>query len=572
MAGRVADGESGFLASLTSAPYFGGGRLPGLGVLGWVPAPMPELRDCQPAVEQVRRVPGSSHRHKESSASWKKHFWRRSGNWALVLFPADNDGVPAPTRLEYRPSCSQGLTQETEMGTTHDALERAEQRSQRDRRAASLEPGQEEARPELDAAATARFVADHGAIKNNVLALGADGLTKRLLLINTLEEGESAACALRFAASLTEDSDLEVLVVDLKPWTLSLREVFRVDHTHGLLDLFSEAGEKAPIIEKPGPGDLYTARLGGDYTSLPEFFESGGFDRFLDSTNERFDFVILDMPGGVGFQECRALCAKVDAAALVLQSGVSAEQVALGAKKYIENPADKLLGVIVDTANANRRKPLKVVSTVVATCLVFGLGFLVGDLGMEPGDAAPGRLESAAGAEAGTDPPRRERAIPLAPPAQTARAETARAPAQEAPAAAAAKPADSAGLRPDKETRQKEALAKEAPVKEAPVIEARVTEARIKEARVKEAGLGEGLAEEAPATEAQTSQATAGQAEEGRVRTVVVSQGDNLYRIILGAYGTYNEGLLRRVLDENPEIPSSKKILVGRTIRLPRLD
>ncbi|HIF99402.1 MAG TPA: hypothetical protein EYQ54_20665, partial [Myxococcales bacterium] len=334
------------------------------------------------------------------------------------------------------------------MGTTHDALERAEQRSQRDRRTTSLEPGQEEAKPELDAAAAARFVPDHGAIKNNVLALGADGLTKRLLLINTLEEGESADCALRFAASLTEDSDLEVLVVDLNPWTSSLREVFRIDHTHGLLDLFSEAGEKAPTIEKAGPGDLYTARLGGDHARLPELLESGGFDRFMDSTNERFDFVILDMPGGAGFQECRALCAKVDAAALVLQSGASADQIARGAKKYIENPADKLLGVIVEKANANRRKRLKVVSTVIATCLVFGLGFLVGDLGMEPGDAAPDRLKSAAGAEASIDPPSRERAIPLAPPAQPVRAEAARAPAQEAPAAAAAKPADSAGLRP----------------------------------------------------------------------------------------------------------------------------
>ncbi len=539
------------------------GGLAGLGVLGWVAARMPELRDCQSAAEQVRRVAGTSDGGEESAASWKEHFFARWGDWALVWSRADNGEVPALTSLEYRPLCSQALTPETEMGTTHDALERAEQRSQRDRRTTSLEPGQEEAKPEPDAAAAARFVADHGAIKNNVLALGADGLTKRLLLINTLEGGESADCALRFAASLTEDSDLEVLVVDLNPWMLSLREVFRIDHTHGLLDLFSEAGEKAPTIEKAGPGNLYTARLGGDHARLPELLESGGFDRFLDSINERFDFVILDMPGGAGFQECRALCAKVDAAALVLQSGASADQIALGAKKYIENPADKLLGVIVDKAKANRRKYVKVVSTVVATCLVFGLGFLVGDLRMEPGAAAPDRLESAAGAEAGIDPPRRERAIPLAPPAQPARAEAARPPVQEARAAAAAKPA---GLRLGEETQVKEALAKEAPVVEAGVIEARATEAR-----VKEAGLGEGLVEEAPAKEAQ-AQATAGQAEEGRVRTVVVSQGDNLFRIILGAYGTYNEGLLRRVLDENPEIPSSKKILVGRTIRLPRVD
>ena len=253
------------------------------------------------------------------------------------------------------------------------------------------------------------------------------------------------------------------------------------------------------------------------------------------------------MPGGAGFQECRALCAKVDAAVLILQSGASADQIALSAQKYIENPAEKLLGVIVDKAKASRRIRLEVVSMVIATCLVFGLGFLVGDLRTGPGDAPPARLESAAGAEARIDPPRPEKIIPVPPLVPPARVEATLASAQEAPTAAAAKPGSRVEVTPSVEIRVKEAL-----VEEASVIDNRVEETGAKEALV--------------------AKATQGRTEAGQVRTVVVSEGDNLFRIILGAYGTYDERLLRHVLDENPDIPSSKKIIIGRTVRLPRVD
>ena len=433
------------------------------------------------------------------------------------------------------------------MGTTHDALKRAENGSQKLGLTTLREPGEEEVRPGRDASAPAKFVVDHGDIKKNLLSLGADGFTKRLLLINTFEGGESPDCVLRFAASLTEDSDLGVLVVDLNPWVLSLGEVLSTDHTLGLLDLFSQGGHTPPPIEKIGPGDLYTARLGGVHARFSELLESGSFDRFLDSMNERFDFVILDMPGGAGFQECRAVCAKVDAAALILQPGASADQIALSAQKYIENPADKLLGVIVDKAKPSRRIRLEVVSTVIATCLAFGLGFLVGDLRTGPGDAPPARLESAAVAEVRIDPPRPEKIIPVLPPVPPARVEATLASAPEAPAAAAAKPESSVEVPPSEEIR-----VTEAPVEKASVIDTSV--------------------EETPAKEALVAKATQGRTEAGQVRTVVVAEGDNLYRIIIGAYGAYDEELLRHVLNENPEIPSSKKIIVGRPLRLPPVD
>jgi len=51
----------------------------------------------------------------------------------------------------------------------------------------------------------------------------------------------------------------------------------------------------------------------------------------------------------------------------------------------------------------------------------------------------------------------------------------------------------------------------------------------------------------------------------------VVMKGDNLFKIINEAYGTYNETLLRAVLHENPEIRDPDRIFVEQVIWLPKI-
>jgi general secretion pathway protein A len=51
----------------------------------------------------------------------------------------------------------------------------------------------------------------------------------------------------------------------------------------------------------------------------------------------------------------------------------------------------------------------------------------------------------------------------------------------------------------------------------------------------------------------------------------IVTKGDNLFRIITKAYGTYNKALLTAVLHENPEIGDPDRITVGQVIWLPEI-
>ena len=53
------------------------------------------------------------------------------------------------------------------------------------------------------------------------------------------------------------------------------------------------------------------------------------------------------------------------------------------------------------------------------------------------------------------------------------------------------------------------------------------------------------------------------------MRQVVVKQGDSLASIIQQTYGVYNDVILNKVLQENPEVISPRFILPGQVIKLP---
>jgi Mrp family chromosome partitioning ATPase len=66
---------------------------------------------------------------------------------------------------------------------------------------------------------------------------------------------------------------------------------------------------------------------------------------------EQFDYVILDGPPLPRFSEIRVICAKVDGVVLVVKAGKTKREVALRAKKELEDAGGKILGVVI-----NRRR------------------------------------------------------------------------------------------------------------------------------------------------------------------------------------------------------------------------
>ena len=237
------------------------------------------------------------------------------------------------------------------MGRTHKALERAEKDYQESllgtfpiskRHIMTVLP-----KRATDEATLSRYED----LKTNLLTRRQDKPVKTILFTSTSQGDGTSTTAINFATSLVKDTDLKVLLVDANMRTPCLHEVFGVDHAHGLSDLLLKVGDMTSRMKKIGATNLYIMPCGGKHPNPVSLFESSPFDKFLQKTHAWFDFVILDAPPAIGFSEAKVICQKVDGVVLVIGSGTTRRQVALKAKREIQEAGGKVLGVVL-----NRRK------------------------------------------------------------------------------------------------------------------------------------------------------------------------------------------------------------------------
>lgn len=379
-------------------------------------------------------------------------------------------------------------------------------------------------------------------LKNKLLTRNIGGTIKTILFINTYNGYESTDPAFKFSALLAEDSGIKVLFMDLNLWNLNLQEVFRINYNLGLSDLFINEGKMASRIEKIGPKNLYTMRLGSGHSGFLELFEPGN-NQFLNQIRKKFDYIILKSPTTVSFQECRILCSKVDSVVLVLKQGTNAAHRILTNKNSIEQSADKLLGGIINMSRYDRHQFVKVASVIVAICLILTFGSLMRN----------GSIRSTSTTKEVSI--RSEKSIP---PTRV-------------------KIAENATVRNDNEhdkvlvTKINTGLvvAREQNYESSIEVNPPIDTAEEKSSTSPEV-VPLKAAEPIPETEVALNEMNEIQGEKERV--VVVQKGETLFRIIYDNYGTYNDKIESLVFRENPKIKSSSQIFTGQSIKLPEIN
>jgi protein-tyrosine kinase len=239
------------------------------------------------------------------------------------------------------------------MGKTYEALERAEKEYEAGSPKVSSQPKEQVRRPpSRPRRGSCNGAAEcYEALKTNLLARYPNKSIKTILFSGTAHGAGSSTTAINFAAILAGNCQLKVLLVEANLRTPSLHEVFNLDPDHGLSDVLTNGTRLGSCIRKVGPENLYVVTRGGKQAGPVSLFESKRFDEFLKSVRDQFDYVILDGPPVPSFSEARVVCAKVDGVVMVVESGKTREQVAVRAKKELEEAGGKVLGVVL-----NRRK------------------------------------------------------------------------------------------------------------------------------------------------------------------------------------------------------------------------
>jgi len=237
------------------------------------------------------------------------------------------------------------------MRKTYEALEHAEKEYQAKRHGTSHEvPRPGLARPSRRAS-THLAIGWYEDLKTSLLTRHPNGSIKSILFTATAIGEGCSTTAINFAASLARDSHFQVLIVDANLSIPSFREIFDIDHTLNLSDLLAGNDQKTRKIKRVGPGNLYVLPCSGNHSEPIALLESKRFGQLLKIVREKFDYLIMDGPPVLRFSESRVLATKVDGVVLVIESGKTRHQVALRAKKQIEEAGGQLLGVFL-----NRKK------------------------------------------------------------------------------------------------------------------------------------------------------------------------------------------------------------------------
>jgi capsular exopolysaccharide synthesis family protein len=192
-----------------------------------------------------------------------------------------------------------------------------------------------------------------GSLKTKILTrhTGKAVKVKTILVTGTAHGGGTSTTAVNLATSLADGSRKSVLIVDANLRTPGLHRFFKSDTFTGMSELLDVRGERSFDFKKVGDSNLYLFPCGVKRLRSDGYFESQRFDQFLDNVRNSFDYVIFDSAPVPGFPDTQTLCSKVDGVILVITYDRTRRQVALRAKKELEEAGANILGVVI-----NRRK------------------------------------------------------------------------------------------------------------------------------------------------------------------------------------------------------------------------
>ncbi len=237
------------------------------------------------------------------------------------------------------------------MGKTHEALEWAEKEAKK-RYAGAVSQSPPTTMSSLPIMASIHVTLDrYDDLKTNLLFRGTNSSVKIVLFTGITHGTGCSTTAVNFAYALAKDTKVKTLLIDVNLRTPSLHEVFKVERLGGVSELLSGDLEIGSKIRTVGPENVSVITCGGNHSDPIFLLDSARFERMLEMINGSFNYVILDGPPILSFSESKILSGKADGVVLVLESGKTRRQVAIRAKKQIEEAGGKILGVVL-----NKRK------------------------------------------------------------------------------------------------------------------------------------------------------------------------------------------------------------------------
>lgn len=158
-----------------------------------------------------------------------------------------------------------------------------------------------------------------------------DKTLKSILFVGSSEGNGTSTIATNFAHLLAKSKSAKVLLV------------YTNDNNAEMSELLTETDSTNNLF-KVKSSNLFVFICNKHLAKNETIFQPSWFELAY----EKFDYVIFDGPVAFDTPRMHELSSKIDGTVLVVESGKTRQQVALRAKKQLENAGARILGVVLN--------------------------------------------------------------------------------------------------------------------------------------------------------------------------------------------------------------------------------
>lgn len=184
-------------------------------------------------------------------------------------------------------------------------------------------------------------------VEGNLLSAARDREVKTILVTSSTNFEGKTVSAIHMAYGLATETNAKVLLVDANLHSPKLYELFDVDSSPGLSDLFISKTEFSDVIRETEDKNLMIMPHGTEITNILDVFRSKFFKEKLDFLRQNFDYVIFDGGSTLGSSDASVIAKHFDGVILVVECEKTRKEVFLQAKEKINNVGGHVLGTVL---------------------------------------------------------------------------------------------------------------------------------------------------------------------------------------------------------------------------------
>jgi protein-tyrosine kinase len=172
--------------------------------------------------------------------------------------------------------------------------------------------------------------------------------SKTILITSPNREDGKSTTAANFAISLAQQGK-KVLLIDADLRNSTLHISFKADNNYGLSSVLKGRTIIEETIVKTEIRGLDFLPSGPVPFNPAELLGSQAMELLIRKVKTNYDFVLFDTPAVLEVADTKIIANQCDGLILVIRSGKTKSEEAIEAKKFLENPSVKLLGVILNS-------------------------------------------------------------------------------------------------------------------------------------------------------------------------------------------------------------------------------